>query len=208
MKIVCLSDTHNKLNQIAVPDGDVLVHAGDATMGGRHREVYEFAHDMAKLPHKTKIFVAGNHDRGFQDHPVQYRELLEGAGVIYLEDSGVMIDGLRFWGSPWQPEFCDWAFNLPRGDALAAVWHKIPRSTDVLITHGPPRGILDVAPRGGSVGCDDLLVAVLDKKPKLHVFGHIHEGYGQLRAGETLFVNASCCTARYEPTNKPIVIEL
>lgn len=208
MRIIAISDTHNRLSEIQIPDGDVLIHAGDATMGGRYNEVYEFASVMARLPHRHKIFVAGNHDLGFQDHPKQFEMMLSDAGVTYLRDSSTTIGDVKFYGSPWQPQFGNWAFNLPRGPALGVVWSKIPSDVTVLITHGPPQSILDLVPRGERVGCDELLAAVIEKKPKYHIFGHIHEGYGVIERFGVTFCNVSTCTKRYDPTNKPLEIEL
>jgi Icc-related predicted phosphoesterase len=102
----------------------------------------------------------------------------------------------------------DWAFNLQRGPALREKWALIPEGTDVLITHGPPFGILDWTARGERVGCEDLLEAVRRVKPRLHVFGHIHEGYGEHEQDGTRFVNASICTEAYQPTNAPIVVDV
>lgn len=208
MRIIAVSDTHNQLDQIEIPDGDVLIHAGDATMGGRYQEVYDFASVMAKLPHRHKIFVAGNHDLGLQDHPERFEPLLREAGVTYLRDSSVTLDDVKFYGSPWQPEFYNWAFNLPRGPELGAVWSKIPGDTTVLITHGPPQSILDLVSRGERVGCDELLAAVIEKKPKYHIFGHVHECYGALERYGVTFCNVSTCNKRYAPTNPPFVIDL
>lgn len=208
MRMIAISDTHCKLSDIDLPDGDVLVHAGDATMSGRYHEVYEFASVMARLPHRHKIFVAGNHDLGFQDQPEKFESLLKEAGIVYLRDSSITIDGIKFYGSPWQPEFYNWAFNLPRGPALGAVWSKIPGDVDVLITHGPPHGVLDYVPRGERVGCEELLAAVIEKKPKYHIFGHIHEGYGVIERYGVVFCNASTCTRRYDATNAPHVFDL
>ena len=118
-----------------------------------------------------------------------------------------MVDGLEVWGSPWQPWFHDWAFNLERGAALAEKWAMIPDSTDLLITHGPPHGILDACFDGRRVGCEELTRAVERVRPKLHVFGHIHEAYGVVDDGTTLFVNASNCNLRYRPANAPIVVD-
>src|SRR5690606_27797878 len=129
-------------------------------------------------------------------------------GLTYLRDAGVEIDGVRFWGSPWQPEFFDWAFNLPRGEALAARWALVPEDTDVLITHGPPRGILDRTVTGTPVGCDDLRAALDRLAPRLHVFGHIHEAYGRVEGPRTTFVNASVCDVRYRAVNDPVVVDL
>lgn len=207
MRIVCISDCHQKLDKVVVPDGDVLIHAGDSTFRGDIREITKFARMLEALPHKVKICIAGNHDWLFQTNPSLAQSLLP-EGVIYLQDSWCVVDGLVFYGSPWQPEFCNWAFNLPRGEALRKKWDLIPDKVDVLITHGPPFGIRDDVPGGERVGCGDLLKAVERVKPQLHVFGHIHNGYGMFCKDGITFVNASVCDERYMPLNAPIVIDL
>lgn len=211
MKIVCISDTHftdQFLNNI--PDGDVIVHAGDATFKGQFAEVVRFNAWYSSLPHKHKIFVAGNHELSFEDTPWMVKPLLS-RNITYLQNSGVEIDGIKFWGSPYQPEFHNWAFNLPRGEIIKKVWDQIPEGTDVLITHGPPHGILDIVKSRANelLGCEELLKAVLRIKPRLHVFGHIHDSYGITHKDGIKFVNASSCTEQYYgPRNAPIVVEL
>lgn len=208
MRLVCISDTHNMHLKwpISIPDGDVLIHAGDATMQGQLPEVRAFSEWFGDLPHKRKVFVPGNHDWGFQMDRKRARTALPECD--HLEDCGVVIDGVTFWGSPWQPWFMHWAFNLPRGADLRKHWDLIPQATDVLITHSPPLGIGDWVDRGENVGCEDLLEAVQRVKPKLHIFGHIHAGYGIYERGGTKFVNASLCDEQYRPLNAPIVIDL
>ncbi len=209
MRIVCMSDTHLRQN-FAVPDGDVLIHAGDGTGSGHWKEVAKWLNWVAAFPHAHKIVVAGNHDWLFERTPELVPSLIP-AGVVYLQDAGAEIDGVRFWGSPWQPEFHDWAFNLPRGKALAERWDLIPRNTDVLITHGPPHGILDQlpAPDRRNVGCEDLLNRLADlPRLRLHVFGHIHDAYGQVSRGGVRFVNASICNEDYLACRAPIVVDL
>ncbi len=219
MRLVCLSDTHGLHNSIHVPEGDVLIHAGDFCNTGTEREVHKFAKWLNRLPHRWKIVVAGNHDWFFQKQPELARAYLE-PDVIYLQDSGCEIEGLKIWGSPWQPWFMDWAFNLPRrGAALREKWSQIPLATDILITHSPPHGTLDEVrsqssafeietASSGPLGCEhlaDRLPAVL---PGLHVFGHIHDGHGHLVRDRTLHVNASICDERYEPIHHPIVVDV
>tara|TARA_R110002094_G_scaffold138498_2_gene129838 strand:- start:693 stop:1313 length:621 start_codon:yes stop_codon:yes gene_type:complete len=206
MRIVCLSDTHSQHAQLEVPDGDVLVHAGDFTGRGERHEILEFHRWLATLPHQHKLVIAGNHDLMFENDPEQARALLN--ACTYLQDSGVTVDGIKFWGSPWQPLFYDWAFNLQRGPALAAKWALIPTDTDVLVTHGPPFGILDMTARGEPAGCHELACELARVRPRLHVFGHIHEAYGQLKRNGTTFVNACNCTLHYQPDNPAIVIDL
>ena len=206
-KLVLISDTHGKHRCFDVPDGDILVFAGDImTSGYDSSEIRDFNVWLGELPHKHKIVIAGNHDRLFEKHR-STRNLITNA--IYLEDSGVELKGLKFWGSPVQPEFCDWAFNRKRGDEIRKHWDLIPKGTDVLITHGPPAGFRDWAKAGReSLGCQDLRRAVSDIKPQVHVFGHIHGGYGADHDGTTYFVNASLLDEAYRPTNKPITVEL
>ncbi len=141
-RIVCLSDTHNCTNEIDVPDGDILIHSGDATITGTVEEVKLFNDWFAGQPHKNKIFIAGNHDWLFERDNMLARSLLD-RSVVYLQDSSVVIEGLKIYGSPWQPRFYDWAFNLMRGAEIAEKWRLIPNDVEVLITHGPPHGILD-----------------------------------------------------------------
>jgi hypothetical protein len=150
--------------------------------------------------------IAGNHDRCFETDPEAARPLTH--GLTYLQDSDVTIDGLRFWGAPWQPWFLSWAFNLQRGPEIAQKWALIPDDTDVLITHGPPATILDETYDGRPVGCEELLRTVQRITPRLHAFGHIHESYGAQVVGSTLFVNASACTLRYKPKQLPVVVDL
>lgn len=190
-----------------VPDGDVLVHAGDLTKRGSLEEIAAAGDWLRSLPHPRKVVIAGNHDFAFERDPRAAREAL-GEGLDYLEDSGVAIGGFALWGSPWQPWFHDWAFNLPRGARLAEKWALIPLGTQVLVTHGPPHGILDRTVSGELAGCRDLADRVRIVRPALHVFGHIHEGSGTFHDGATTFVNASICDLRYKPVNPARVIEL
>jgi hypothetical protein len=155
---------------------------------------------------KHKIFIAGNHDFGFEMHTDIAEEFKE-KGIIYLFDSEVVIDGVKFYGSPWQPEFYDWAFNLPRGEKLAEKWAKIPGNTDILITHGPAHGMLDWTMSGQLVGCEDLFHRIMEVQPKIHVCGHIHCAYGQKTFNGVEFLNASVLDERYDYANKPIVVD-
>jgi len=132
-------------------------------------------------------------------------------GITYLQDSGCEIEGVKFWGSPWQPWFFDWAFNLERGEQLRRKWALIPDDTDVLITHGPPAGILDLCPDGRRVGCGDLRLRVEQIEPMAHIFGHIHHSAGQVEplvGRRTRFINAAICDESYLPTNPVQVIGL
>jgi predicted phosphodiesterase len=220
---VCISDTHDRHKNLIVPRGDVLVHAGDFTMTGTRSEVSRFCEWIRNQPHRYKVVVAGNHDvtmhesyylqfwnrfHHYPEFPTEIREMVK-KSCIFLEDSMVDIEGVRIYGSPWQPEFCNWAFNLPRGAPLRKKWDCIPSDVDVLVTHSPPYGHGDLVSGSRSEGCVDLLHTVQRRvRPEFHVFGHIHEGYGITTDGHTKFINASTCTEDYRPSNPPIVFDI
>ena len=207
MRIVCMSDSHGRHGEILVPEGDVFVHAGDFSMRGQEKEVRAFGAFLRALPHRHKVVIAGNHDLAFESRPAEARAWL-GEGCTYLECTGAIVGGLRFWGSPHTPRFFDWAFNVDRGPALARIWAGIPAETEVLVTHGPPHGLLDVVSRGGHEGCAELRAAVQRVRPKLHVFGHIHEAAGEIEDSGTRFVNACVLDERYRPARGCTVVEL
>jgi Icc-related predicted phosphoesterase len=210
VKLVILSDSHGFHPWLDMPEGDVLIHCGDWCKDyGSVKEMKAFADWIASLPYKRKIVIAGNHDFPAQDNDAQAKGNFRKRDIIYLKDSGVELDGVKFWGSPWQPEFCDMAFNLPRGEALWDKWRRIPKDIDVLISHGPPQDILDNAVPPGAifgdnhVGCDQLLRRVRQVKPKLHCFGHVHSGRGIAEHDGTWFVNASIVRAHIPMGSKP-----
>ena len=198
MRIVAVADTHLYHDELVVPDGDVFIHAGDICRAGDLHELALAARWIRGLPHRTKIIVAGNHDWAFARERERALELFHGE-VIYLEDSAATVDGISFWGSPWQPWFHDWAFNLPRGAPLAEKWALIPTGMDVLITHGPPFGIGDGGLRE-RVGCEDLLARVQVVRPRLHLFGHIHQDGGVWHQDGTLFANVTTWECERAPT--------
>lgn len=205
IKIVCISDTHNRHRALELPQGDILIHAGDQAEGrGSLEEIVDFNNWMGELDFKHKIAIAGNHDFIFQENWSVIKNYT--SNYIYLKDEWYEAEGLKFYGSPWQPAFCNWAFNLPRGGTeLAKKWRHIPDDTNVLITHGPPFGIGDKIPGVTNAGCKLLKSRVRELTSlKLHVFGHIHEGYGQ----EGIFVNASVLDKNYKLNNSPIVVEI
>ena len=201
MRIVFLSDTHGVHWDIKVPDGDLLIHCGDITEMGNPQQIRDFDKFLGEQPHRHKVIIAGNHDFLFEKRPAQARGLITNA--IYLEDSGVEIEGIKIYGSPWQPLFFNWAFNLHRGRDLAEKWKLIPKDTDVLVTHGPPSGILDTTYDGQSVGCEELRERIRVIRPKIHAFGHIHEAYGVSQSEGTQFVN---CSSSYGD-NPPVVVD-
>ena len=206
LKIVALSDTHGRRPWFKIPDGDVLIHAGDMTLRGCLDEVVKFNDFLGTLPHPHKIIVAGNHDLCFETHTAECRSRLTNG--VYLQDESVTIQGVKFYGSPWQPTFRDMAFNLPRGKEIQSKWDLIPPDTDVLITHGPPYGRGDQTLFSGAVGCRDLFQTVERLDIPLHIFGHIHEAAGQSVNGKTLFANVSVCNILYLPIQRPFVHEM
>lgn len=199
MRIVAVADTHLFHDELTVPDGDVFVHAGDMCQRGDLAELRRAVDWMRRLPHRHKVIVAGNHDFAFLEHREEALGLVAD-GFTYLQDAGTTLDGVSFWGSPWQPEFNDWAFNLPRGRALADKWALVPNGVDVLVTHGPPHGIGDHGPVEGRLGCEDLLARVRVVKPRLHLFGHIHQDGGFWRHDATVFANVTTWECEREPT--------
>ena len=154
MRIICISDTHGQHASLRVPDGDILIHAGDfMTYGNAPREIIDFNAWLGRQSHRNKIVIAGNHDRLFESHSMPARALITNG--VYLEDSGIEVEGLKFWGSPVQPPFNNWAFNVQRGAPIRRHWDKIPMWTDILVTHGPPFGILDQSrPMTDHLGCE------------------------------------------------------
>lgn len=203
MRIVAMADTHLFHDALVVPEGDVLVHAGDMLQYGSLDELERAIAFLRPLPHPTKVIVAGNHEVCLEKHPATARKMLEDAGFVYLQDAGTTIGGLRFYGSPWQPKFRIWVFGAMRGAELASKWAMIPDEVDVLVTHGPPYGFGDTIrwkDLDRNVGCKDLLERVRVVKPRLHMFGHIHQGRGQWTDGGTIFANVTTDEGQSPPT--------
>ena len=222
MRIICMSDPHGLHRKVELPEGDLLVCAGDLTVSGELSAILDFSTWLKEQAAIGKfgvaVVIAGNHDFTFDPttnrqswwHPYDSKaEEWTKEAAIYLNDSGAEVMGLKVWGSPIQPTFHDWAFNRDRGLPIKEHWQLIPDGLDILITHGPPLGFLD-RPFGkyAPVGCADLALKVTEAKPRLHVFGHIHGGYGVSTFNGTTFVNASVINEAYKVVNPPIVIEL
>lgn len=204
MKFVAISDTHGMHRHLHVPDADVLIHAGDFCMRGDLQEAVCFLKWFSALPHRYKIFIAGNHDFCFEKASSEELKNLIPENLIYLNDSGVCIEGLNIWGSPVQPWFFNWAFNRQRGADIKKHWDLIPTNTDILIVHGPAEGILDKVYNGEQVGCKDLKEAIKRVQPKAFICGHIHEAYGVEQLDGATFINASNLNRRYQMVNAPI----
>ncbi|HYK57236.1 MAG TPA: metallophosphatase domain-containing protein [Flavisolibacter sp.] len=208
MKFVVLADTHSRHRGVKLPKGDVLIHAGDISYRGEKLEVEDFLSWFGKQDFEHKIFIAGNHDFLFEK--IKEKDLIKliPDGIIYLNDSGTSIHGINIWGSPITPKFFNWAFNRTRGGEIQKHWTQIPSDTDLLITHGPPFGILDQTGNDRHVGCKDLLNTIQEINPQVHVFGHIHESYGTTKNFGIKFINASLTNDSFELMNKPIVFVL
>jgi Icc-related predicted phosphoesterase len=226
-RITILSDTHTRHGLIPMsdlPGGDILIHAGDIMNSGYNKnDIHDFLYWFESLKqYDTKIFIAGNHDRMFENHPEEVREWInKHVGVDYLQDEQLTLYGdgpngnmpennIRIYGIPHTPEFYNWAFNVPRNShQMQEIMNKIPDNVDILVTHGPPYGILDtISPNSyQALGCEVLRDRVKQVKPKLHIFGHIHGGRGIEHIDGTLFINASVLNEQYNYMNKPITLD-
>ncbi len=218
MIIDCISDLHGC--KPALHGGDLLIVAGDLTARDTPSQHLDFIEWLKNQPYKKKIVIAGNHDGFIQKLKSPYFHHIQTFvdGMEYLCDSACEFEGYKIWGSPWTPTFLDWHFMKDRGTPIREKWDLIPEDTDILITHGPPYGILDKVELSSKedqfkhAGCEELRYAVERIQPRLHVFGHVHEGYGQITLkctpSDVICVNASIMNEHYYPTNKPIRIEL
>ena len=216
MRICAVSDTHTYHHRTNVPNGDVFVCCGDITFKGELHVIEDFCAWMKNLPHKHKVCIFGNHERGCErGHKREPAiKMVKDAGAHYLEDSGIEIEGYKFWGSPITKWFHSWEWNRYPGKDIQKHWNMIPDDTQILLTHGQPYGILDLAPTGfdefENVGDHDLLDRI-SKLPKLiaHIGGHLHTPGGhQITVNNVIYANAAICTEQHEPTNLPIVIDI
>lgn len=179
-------------------------------MHGSLPELGKFNEWLSQQPAKHKLVVPGNHDFIVEDLPLLCRDTLT-AGQLLI-DEGVEIEGIKIYGSPWVPQYGRWAF-MGSQEELRPRWERIPDSLDILITHGPPKNILDKTRHGDFAGCPSLRERLKIVRPKVHLFGHIHEGYGEAKVFDPelqgiRFINASTCDVHYVPNQKPIEIEL
>jgi predicted phosphodiesterase len=211
MRIVCISDTHTHHRSLYIPDGDLLVHAGDFTNVGDLKDVYSFAAWLRDLPHANKVVIAGNHDFCFEnDNFYSARAAIIDSGAIYLQDEGCQIlspdedFSVNVYGTPWQPWFHDWAFNLRTEEEMQEKWEMIWPNTDILLVHGPPAKLHDKTEEGVRTGSSTLGQRIQQIKPGLVVCGHIHEDRGVTEIDNeghhrnTWVANASCLTRKYK----------
>jgi len=219
VRLVCLSDTHSKHKQVPIPDGDILIHAGDLTPRGNYYDFISVGKwfESLKERFKHRIFIAGNHDFGLESDRQLILKSHFDRDVIYLQDSGVELEGIKFWGSPWVNQFYNWAF-MKEEDDLALHWEAISDDTQVLITHGPPFGILDtnkdevdketgIPDRCGSKTLLDRVMQLPNLKH--HIFGHIHDHGGKdWQIGYKMFHNVAALNYMYRYQNAPTVIDV
>lgn len=212
MRLVCISDTHGDHGKVILPEGDVLIHAGDLTGHGTKDDLVSFVDWLSSQPHTHKIFIAGNHDTFLESESQATADMANSAGLIYLNDGGCCIDGVNFWGSPITPRFYDWSFMRDPGADIEKHWSLIPSNTNVLITHGPPYGIMDQVERSEKVyehtGCPSLLAKLSQINPQYHIFGHIHEGFGQEQYGVVRFANVSSMNEHYKISNPATTLNI
>lgn len=207
-RIIAISDIHGMYGDLDLPDGDILVCAGDMTNVGRITEIAEFGIwlDNQHGRYKDIIVIAGNHDFGFQNDKQVSVSLL--GNVHYLEDSGIEVQGIKFWGSPYTPMFYNWAF-MDYDEELAKHWKLIPENTEFLITHGPPYSILDRNNKGQNCGSRSLYSRIKKLTDlRVHVYGHIHEGFGHEEIADVNFYNVAVLNSNYCLINKPTIIDL
>ena len=212
VKIAAISDTHTQHYDVLIPQCDLLIHSGDFSYVGKMLDVLELNRWFGNLKQsglvKEIVMVAGNHDWICETNPSWVKESF--TNCIYLDEESAEVMGIKVFGSAITPEFNSWAFNRYRGEEIARNWSKIPEDTELLITHGPPFGILDKLEDGTPVGCEELLKRVQKlPKLKLHCFGHIHGDYGRYTdPSGKLFINAAICNEQYQPVNSPQIIDL
>lgn len=216
MNVIVISDTHGLHHQLNLPDGDILLHAGDVSVKGSKAQIVDFLNWFSQQPHPYKIFIAGNHDFYFERHSSKVISALIPDNILYLNEEGATINQLKIWGSPVTPPPNTgkrWAFNRERGAKIQEHWDLIPKNLDILIVHGPPIGKLDKILKGQHVGCQNLQDTIHQNKPKLCIFGHIHESRGleQIHTpyykSNTLYVNASSVDRYKTKIFPPFVFE-
>jgi len=211
MKITCVADTHRSHNDLKLDRGDILIFAGDIDCWGNNAKLVlkDFSYWLKIQPFKYKIIIGGNHDELLEKlgyNIIKNDYFKEQDNIFYLENNNCIIEGIKFWGSPITPAFNNWFFSANRGNEIAKIWKKIPKDTDVIITHGPPYGVLDETLRGEKVGCYDLGLAVIKIEPRYHIFGHIHlEGGKAVFQNGTTFINCSVLDEDYDLVNEPII---
>lgn len=207
LRLVLISDTHGKHDELGKLSGDVLIHCGDFCRGflNKGAEIPSLDRWFAKQDFQCILCIGGNHDFAAQEAFANRGEVF--ANAVYLQDQEFNFQGTTFYGSPWLPDLTGWAYYLPDADRMRK-WELIPRHVDIMITHTPPFGILDKPRSGRNVGCRYLRAVVDRIAPKVHCFGHVHASAGQLATSGTSFINASVVNSDYEVRHRPTVLEI
>jgi Icc-related predicted phosphoesterase len=214
MKICIISDVHNKFNKITIPECDLLISCGDYSFLGETHEVRNFHKWLNKQKADNMISVQGNHEKGVEkDFNLSKEIAVAHCPKVHFIDEGFLeIKGYKIWCSAVTPYFCNWAWNRFRGEDIKKHWDRIPLDIDILVTHGPPYGILDTVSTHSPIrnlGCEMLANKIKElKNLKLHCFGHIHSSYGSTEKDGVTYINASICTEEYKPLNAPMFFEL
>lgn len=208
MKLALISDTHARHRAFpSLPTADVIIHAGDFCHFGGEHGLRDFLLWYSELPYRHKILIGGNHDFLPAEDPLAFQKKLP-KNIHYLEDQGIEIEGVQFWGSPVQPDLVGMAFGKYRDESMNEHWDLIPAHTDVLITHTPPFGILDTSQAERKLGCEFLRQQLPRIQPKLHVFGHVHASFGELKTEQTHFINAASIQNGSNLLHRPLTFEI
>jgi Icc-related predicted phosphoesterase len=211
MRVAAISDTHGRQGW-EIPTCDVFIHAGDMTAQGSLQETALFAARVQKAMEGSGgpahvILVPGNHDECFESLPEVVTGLF-GPNVHVLQDEPLVLDGITFYGSPWTPPFMLWHF-MAEESRLAMLYRNMPQSVDVLVTHGPPHGILDPGWKVPHAGSTALAQAIDARQVAHHVFGHLHGAGGRMiQKGSTIFYNVAACDEAYKFIHQPRVFEV
>jgi predicted phosphohydrolase len=209
VRIICISDTHGQHAGLRVPDGDILIHAGDfMTYGNAPREIIDFNTWLARQPPAHKIVIAGNHDRLFESHPMPARALITNA--IYLEDFGCRSGRPEVLGIACAAAFQQLGIQRPAWPADTKVLGQNPDWDGCPCNSRTAFGILDQSsPMTDHLGCEELAEVVANIAPRLHVFGHIHGGQGRMHGSNGCeFVNASVLNEHYMLVSEPEIVDL
>ena len=213
MRIAMLSDTHTMFEGLTVPECDVLISAGDYSHRGEKESVIRYHRWLDKQPATLILSVQGNHEVWVQENWEESVSIVQGLSdrIHFMRKSTVQYSGKKFFCSAFSPEFCNWAYSIKRGKDAEWHWKGIPADTDILVTHGPPHRTLDQVQEGlsNALGCEALRERIKTlKRLKLHVFGHIHGGYGEKLVDGVLYVNAAICNEQYRPVNAVKVVDI
>lgn len=211
MRLVCISDTHNKHRDLTLPTGDVLIHAGDATMLGEEEKCRDFLAWFSAQPFSTKIFVPGNHDFWFEELTGEELGALEIAYNIRIlaqyRRYTYTQENYSILGLPWSLPYGPWAYQKTE-EQMEEFLATHTWSPDIVVSHGPAKLILDKTKRGEAAGSEALLDWIREREPKVVISGHIHEAYGAVQHGPTLFVNAALLNEKYQQVNAPWVLDI